>query len=71
MQIVDLEDILKKSCEELDQMLTCSQTPECVASYSKTFPMGGHVLEANLVQSLSMTIKQIKEITNRLVMLKK
>ena len=71
LQIADLQDILQKSWKELDQMLTCSQTPECVATYVQTFPIGGDSIEANLVQSLSITIQQIKEITNRLMMLKK
>ena len=71
-QFVELEDILQKSWKELDQMLTCSQTPECVAAYVKTFQIGGDGVEANLVQSLSITIQQIKEIANRLkIMLKR
>ena len=70
-QIVDLEDILQKSWKELDQMLACSQTPQCVAAYVKTFQIGGDAVAVNLVQSLSITVQQIKEINNRLMMLKR
>ena len=66
-----LEKSLIENWENLDRMLLCSKQLTCVVQYKSTFTLGGREFEANLVQSLSFTIQQIKHITHKLQKIKK
>ena len=66
-----LEKSLIENWENLDRMLLCSKQLTCVVQYKSTFTLGGKEFEANLVQSLSFTIQQIKHITDKLEKIKK
>merc|ERR1719154_1003895 len=61
-----LEDTLLESWRELDRMLFCSKISMCANRYRKNFKMGQVNVNANLVQSLTITLHQIKDITGKL-----
>ena len=65
-KVTELEDILYSSWGELDSMLLCSKHPKCVMRYQKVFRMGNMDVKANLIQSLTITLHQIKDIANTL-----
>ena len=65
-EIARLEEFLVKSWQELDRMLFCTKLPMCVIRYKKTFRIGKKDVKANLIQSLTLTLHQIKDITNKL-----
>ena len=65
-EIARLEEFLVKSWQELDRMLFCTKLPMCVIRYKKTFHIGKKDVKANLIQSLTLTLHQIKDITNKL-----
>ena len=65
-EIARLEEFLVKSWQELDRMLFCTKLPMCVIRYKKTFRIGQKDVKANLIQSLTLTLHQIKDITNKL-----
>ena len=51
---------------ELDRMLVCSKISICAYRYKKNFQMGQVSVMANLIQSLTITLYQIKDIINKL-----
>ena len=61
-----LEKALINKWQEMDRMLICSKVSTCVLQYNKTVKIGGKDVKANLIQSLSITVHQIREITNKL-----
>jgi hypothetical protein len=61
-----LEKDLIHNWQKLEKMLICSEILQCVVQYKSTFRLGGKDFEVNLIQSLSFTIQQIKEITDKL-----
>ena len=65
-KIAELEVLLKKSWNELDRMLYCSKVPMCVIRYQTKYRVGKTEMKANLIQSLTITLHQIKDITRRL-----
>ena len=65
-KIAELEVLLRKSWKELDRMLYCSKVPMCVIRYQKKYRVGKTEMKANLIQSLTITLHQIKDITRRL-----
>ena len=70
-EITRLEDFLAKSWQELDRMLFCTKLPMCVIRYQKKFRIGKKYVRANLIQSLTLTLHQIKDITAKLKNLKR
>ena len=70
-EITRLEDFLVKSWRELDRMLFCTKLPMCVIRYKKKFRIGKKDVRANLIQSLTLTLHQIKDITAKLKFLKR
>ena len=69
-EVADLEDIIYNSWGALDRMLLGSRNPKCVMRYQKKFRVGSVDVNANLIQSLTITLHQIKDIANKLKMLK-
>ena len=65
-EVAKLEDFLVRSWQELDRMLFCTKLPMCVIRYKKIFRIGKQNVSANLIQSLTLTLHQIKDITNKL-----
>ena len=61
-----LKKALIHKWQKLEKMLICSEVPQCVVQYKSTFRLVGKDFELNLIQSLSFTIQQIKEITDKL-----
>ena len=59
-----LEKDLLEIGQKLNKMLLCSKIPKCVLQYQSSFRLGGKDFKANLIQILSFTIQQIKEITD-------
>ena len=57
---------LTKSWQELEKMLFCSKLPICVIRYSKKYRAGQQNVRLNLVQSLTLTLHQIKDISTKL-----
>ena len=70
-EITRLEEFLVKSWKELDRMLFCTKLPMCVIRYEKRFRIGRKDVKANLIQSLTITLHQIKDITAKLRKLKR
>ena len=68
--VAQLEDTLMNNWRELDRMLACSKISICAYRYKKNFQMGQVSVMANLIQSLTITLYQIKDITNKLRKLK-
>jgi hypothetical protein len=68
--VAKLEDTLMNNWRELDRMLACSKISMCAYRYKKNFQMGQVSVMANLVQSLTITLYQIKDITNKLKQLR-
>ena len=66
MEVASLEDTLVNNWMELDKMLICSRMSFCAKRYKKNFHMGQVNVMANLIQSLTITLYQIKDITNKL-----
>ena len=66
MEGVKLEDALMNNWRELDRMMICSKISFCAIRYKKNFQMGEVSVMANLIQSLTITLYQIKDITNKL-----
>ena len=66
MEGVKLEDALMHNWRELDRMMICSKILFCAIRYKKNFQMGEVSVMANLIQSLTITLYQIKDITNKL-----
>ena len=69
--VAKLEESLGKSWQELDRMLYCTKRPFCVIRYNKVFRIGNQDVRANLIQSLTLTLHQIKDITNKLKKIKR
>ena len=69
-EVANLEDTLVNNWRELDKMLICSKMSFCAKRYKKNFQMGQVNVMANLIQSLTITLYQIKDITNKLRKLK-
>jgi len=69
--VAKLEDFLGRSWQELDRMLFCTKMPMCVIRYKKVFRIGNQNVKANLIQSLTLTLHQIKDITNKLTKIKR
>ena len=69
--VTKLEESLGKSWQELDRMLYCTKRPFCVIRYNKVFRIGNQDVRANLIQSLTLTLHQIKDITNKLKKIKR
>ena len=70
MEVDKLEDTLMNNCRELERMLVCSKVSFCANRYKKNFQIGHVNVMANLIQSLTITLYQIKDITNKLRKLK-
>ena len=70
-EINKLEDYLLQSWHELDRMLFCTKMPMCVIRYRKKYKIGEKDVKANLIQSLTLTIHQIKDITTKIKKLKR
>ena len=66
-----LETALTKSWQELDKMLFCTKLPVCVIRYSKKYRVGKKNVRMNLIQSITLTMHQIKDITSKLKALKR
>ena len=66
MEVASLEDTLVNNWRELDKMLICSKMSFCAKRYKKNFQMGQMNVMANLIQSLTITLYQIKDTTNKL-----
>ena len=64
--VAKLEDTLMNNWRELDRMLVCSKISICAYRYKKNFQMGQVSVMANLIQSLTITLYQIKDIINKL-----
>ena len=69
--ITKLEIFLGKSWQELDRMLFCTKMPTCVMRYNKIFRIGKQNVRANLIQSLTFTLHQIKDITKKIKKIKR
>ena len=69
--VAKLENLLGKSWQELDRMLYCTKRPLCVIRYNKVFRIGNQNVRADLHQSLTLTLHQIKDITNKLQNIKR
>ena len=69
-EVANLESTLVNNWRELDKMLICSKMSFCAKRYKKNFQMGQVNVMANLIQSLTITLYQIKDITNKLRKLK-
>ena len=61
-----LETALTKSWQELDKMLFCTKLPFCVIRYFKKYRVGKKNMRMNLIQSISMKLHQIQEITTKI-----
>ena len=68
-RVKELESKLIKNWRELSRMLTCSKIWYCAPQYSHTFHLGNEIITANLVQSLTITLHRIKDITTKLKMM--
>ena len=68
-EVQELKSKLVENWRELSRMLACSKIWYCAPQYSHTFHLGEEVITANLVQSLTITLHRIKDITNKLNML--
>ena len=66
-----LETALTKSWQELDKMLFCTKLPVCVIRYSKKYRVGKKNVRMNLIQSITLMMHQIKDITTKLKALKR
>ena len=64
--VAKLEDTLMNNWRELERMLVCSKISICAYRYKKNFQMGQVSVMANLIQSLTITLYQIKDITYKL-----
>ena len=69
LKVQELKSKLVENWRELSRMLSCSKIWYCAPQYSHTFHLGEEVITANLVQSLTITLHRIKDITNKLNML--
>ena len=70
MQVVKLEGALSNNWQELNRMLICSKISYCATRYKKNFHMGEVSVVGNLIQSLTITLYKIKDITRKLRELK-
>ena len=70
-QVKKLENLLVKCWQELDKMLFCTKLPMCVVRYKKKVMIGSKQVNANLIQSLTLTLHEIKEITAKLKYIKR
>ena len=70
MEVDKLEDTLMNNWRELERMLVCSKVSFCANRYKKNFQIGHVNVMANLIQSLTITLYHIKDITSKLRKLK-
>ena len=66
-----LANALNKSWKELNKKLACSKLPFCAISYSKKYRVGRMNMRLNLVQSLTLSLQQIKDISAKLNAIKR
>ena len=65
-EIEKLENSLIKNWRELDRMMYCTKLPMCVKHYLKKFRVENKEMKANVVQSMSITLNQIKNIRDKI-----
>ena len=66
-----LETSLVRSWRELDRMLYCTKIARCVMRYQKKVKTGNKVNKVNLIQSISITLHRIKQLTAKLKEMKR
>ena len=70
-EITRLEDFLVKSWRELDRMLYCTKIPRCVMAYKKRVRVRSKETKFNLIQSIGITLRRIKDLTGMLRQIKR
>ena len=61
-----LANALAKRWQEMNKLLLCSEHPVCVVRFYKKYRIGKKNVRMNLVQSLTLILHQIKDISTKL-----
>ena len=69
-QVGVLKEKLLNCWKELSRMMFCSKLPLCVLRFQKKYKVGSQEVHANLIESMTRNLQQIKEITSRLQRIK-
>ena len=69
--VTNMERELMKNWKKLEYMIFCSTDIDCLNNYEDELVLGGKTFRMNLIQSLSLLIGSMKELTDKLKMTEK
>ena len=65
------ETLLIKYWKQMDQMLSCSQIAACARNFRQKVDNNGEEIVLNLIQSMTLNLKMIKQLTEVVKTLKR